>query len=161
MNSSEQSLLLDIVKTWNISESPEYRGFRCANCQEYKNIAWYHWVTTGGFRLPIHLCDDTCEKALKSGELNVDKTKQKEIDRNTFGKTHSYTPEAVTTFRNIVSSWPDESKPLLKAFTCDLCEKDLDLEDGIRKGWHVWWNTNGTLTELHFHKACGASIGIL
>jgi len=25
--------LLRIVKTWNIKEKPEYRGFRCASCQ--------------------------------------------------------------------------------------------------------------------------------
>jgi len=41
-NSKEHQLLLEIVETWQPSEYPEYRGFRCANCQQYKNQAWYH-----------------------------------------------------------------------------------------------------------------------
>lgn len=38
----KQELLLKIVKTWSLNQNPEYRGFRCANCQEYIKKAWYH-----------------------------------------------------------------------------------------------------------------------
>lgn len=60
---SEQKLLLKIVETWRPNEIPEYRGFRCANCQQYVSRAWYHWLNSGDYRLPVHMCDERCEPA--------------------------------------------------------------------------------------------------
>lgn len=162
MNGSDQDILLSIVRTWNISESPEYRGFRCANCQQYKNKAWYHWVYTGGFHLPIHLCEESCEELLRENALQITKKNIHEINHAEFGKTSIYTPQSVETCKKIISSWKHDTKPMLKAFTCDYCSQDLDVDpsDNLRKGWHVWWNNEGILTEFHFHKSCGMEIGI-
>lgn len=154
----EQSLLLSIVETWRISEKPEYRGFRCAHCQEYKNEAWYHWVNTGGYKLPIHLCDEKCEQAFQNNSLQIDPAKRQVVDRNSFGTGFIYSQENSIQFERIVSNWPEYSQPQLKAFSCDECEKALtiDPKDGLRKGYHVWWKMPDgyTLAELHFHQEC-------
>lgn len=162
-HAAEHSVLLEIVLTWKISETPEYRGFRCANCQQYKNEAWYHWVATGDYKLPIHLCNDSCETALRENTIKIDKKKKQVVNRASFGKTYTYSPLATSKFREIVSSWPEYRELELKVFTCDLCEKDLEIDtDGVRKGYHVWWKMDDekTLAELHFHKICASSLGI-
>jgi len=48
--------LLKIVKTWKINEKPEYRGFRCANCQKYIFKAWHYWLNEGRYKTPVHFC---------------------------------------------------------------------------------------------------------
>lgn len=160
----EQNILLQIVKTWRLSEKPEYRGFRCANCQQYKNEAWYHWVNTGGYKLPIHMCNDTCEPAFQNNTIQIDEAKIQKVDRETFGNSYIYTPGAVKRFKEIVSSWPEYKEPELKAYTCDQCNKELDIDptDEVRKGYHVWWKMGDgkTLAELHFHKNCATLLGI-
>lgn len=160
---NNQDLLLQIVQTWRISETPEYRGFRCANCQEYKNKAWYHWINTDGYRLPIHLCDDTCEKAFRENRIKIDVTKKQMVDIERFGSSYTYSPTAIEKFERIITSWPEYKDPELKAFTCDECEKELDIDsnDGQKKGYHVWYKTiDNTLAELHFHKSCAENFGI-
>lgn len=158
----EQELLLQIVKTWNISEWPEYRGFRCANCQEYKNEAWYHWLNLGGYRLPIHLCADTCEIEFKAGNIKIGSSADKKFDLESFGNNYKFSQKAQETFTKIIQSWPDYKEPELKAFTCDACNKNLDVDtvDNKRKGYHVWWKMDDlkTLTEFHFHKECGNNL---
>lgn len=162
--SREQELLLQIVQTWRPSEKPEYRGFRCANCQQYKNEAWYHWLSTGEYKLPVHICNDTCELNFISGRIQIDATKIQQVDRNNFGNSFLYKPETISEFEEIVSSWPDYKEPQLKIFSCDECQKDLDIDslDGQRKGYHVWWKMpdRQTLAELHFHKECANKLGI-
>jgi hypothetical protein len=59
-----QKSLLRIVKTWKISRKPEYRGFRCANCQKYIHKAWHCWLKEGGYQTPVHFCNN-CEVNLK------------------------------------------------------------------------------------------------
>lgn len=165
----EQSLLLEIVETWALNEFPTYRGFRCANCQQYKNEAWYHTVNTGdesgNFRLPLHLCNDTCEAQFQAGTLTVSgETQPHKVDRASFGNQYQFSKQAQERFSEIVASWPEYKEPELKAFTCDQCQADLEIDevDGARKGYHVWWKMpdNKTLTELHFHKECGHRLGI-
>lgn len=163
----EQNVLVKIVETWRPSEYPEYRGFRCANCQQYKNEAWYHWVNAGNYRLPIHLCDDTCEPAFRTGNIHVDESKRATVDRATFGDAYKYSEETKQRFREIIKAWPEYKEPELKAYTCDYCEEELTMEkqpDGIkqRQGYHVWWKMDDgkTLAELHFHKTCGNKLGI-
>jgi len=159
----EQELLLKIVETWRPSEQPEYRGFRCANCQEYKNEAWYHWVNMGNYKLPIHMCNDTCEPAFQDGSIQVNEVKRATVDRETFGTSFQFSEKAQERFKEIVASWPEYKEPELKAYTCDDCEKDLDIDtDGTRKGYHVWWKMpdGKTLAELHFHKHCGDSLDL-
>lgn len=164
----EQEILLQVVETWRLSEVPEYRGFKCANCQQFKDQAWYHWVNTGGYKLPIHMCNDTCEPAFIAGNLQIDQGKRAQIDRVAFGSTHSYPEKAVERFRQITSAWPEYKEPELKAFTCDACERDLTIEtlsdnSKQRQGYHVWWKMDDgfTLAELHFHRDCGHRLGLL
>lgn len=158
-----QEILLKIVETWDISEAPEYRGFRCANCQKYKNEAWHHWVNTGGFRLQIHLCD-TCEMQLKVGEIKINKMKNAVVDHKLFGRVYKFSQKTIDEFTKIVASWPEDKDPELKAFTCDLCHEvlDIDQKDGLRKGYHVWTKmSDDILVELHFHKACSKKLGVV
>lgn len=153
----EQALLLQIVKSWNISPTPQYRGFRCAACQEYKNESWYHWLYEGGFLVPVHLCDDTCHVAFLSGALQL----ASQPPSQTINLTNPYSPKAIGTCEELVEEWNTLAQPVLKAFACDLCEKDLDIdpEDSQRKGFHVWYLTkNNHKAELHFHKDCWNSL---
>lgn len=157
----EQKKLLKIVQTWNLNETPEFRGFRCANCQEYKNEAWYHWLDFGGYKLPVHMCDEKCEKQFKSGRIIINPAKKIEVDRDSFGI--KFRPKTINRFREIVDSWR-QKEPELKPFSCDECgnKLEIDTNDGKRKGFHVWWKipNDKTLTELHFHKHCGNRLGI-
>lgn len=160
----EQDLLLKIVETWRPNPIPEYRGFRCANCQQYKNQAWYHWLNTAGYRLPVHMCTDTCEPAFQNASITIAQDKRQTVDRPTFGQSYPYPSPAVQAFRNIVAAWPDAAPPQLKAFTCDLCHQDLDIDPqgSQRKGYHVWWlmDDGTTLAELHFHRHCAQQLEI-
>ena len=51
-----QQILLKIVRTWRINFQPEYRGFRCADCQRYLHKAFHHHLKYGGFDTPAHFC---------------------------------------------------------------------------------------------------------
>ena len=97
-------------------------------------------------------------KAFRNKQIIIDESKLNHFDRNTFGNIHTYPQNTLRRFKEIVDSWVDQS-PELKTFTCDECGKnlDIDLQDGKRKGFHVWWKMpdEKTLVELHFHKACG------
>lgn len=55
VNSKES--LLKIVKRWNIRLTPQYRGFRCADCQRYLHKAWHHNLDYGGFKTSVHFCN--------------------------------------------------------------------------------------------------------
>lgn len=59
--------LLSIVKTWKVNPKPEYRGFRCADCQKYIRKAWHHFLDYGGYKVPVHFCN-ACQKKLGSKE---------------------------------------------------------------------------------------------
>jgi len=160
----EQRLLLQIVQTWRLTEKPEYRGFRCASCQQYRNEAWCHWLNSGGYKLPVHMCNDTCEPAFQDSSIQIDLKKRLTVDRKAFGNLYIYSPDTIKRFGEIVKSWPVHKKSEFKAFTCDECNKvlDVDNEDGLRKGYHVWWKMDDgkTLAELHYHKQCAARLGI-
>jgi hypothetical protein len=160
----EQQLLLETVETWNLNEYPEFRGFRCANCQQYKNQAWYHWLNSGDYRLPVHMCDDNCESLFKTGAIEIDENKKVSVDRNSFGNSYQFKPETIKRFDKVIASWPEEKEPELKNFSCDECGLDLEINpvDNQRKGFHVWYKMldGKTLAELHFHKNCANALGI-
>jgi len=132
---SDQKLLLEIVQTWDLAVEPEHRGFRCANCQEYMQQAWHHWLTEGDYVTPIHFCD-SCQKKYEVGELEV-KNPPVEIDRATFGK--QYSPKTLEIMDDILENWDTGSDPVLKKFGCDQCKKDFP----DTKGFHVWRNKEG------------------
>lgn len=59
-----QDKILKIIMTWKIKKTPEYRGFRCGKCQKPMRKAWHIWLTKGGFKSEVHLCNK-CFKEIK------------------------------------------------------------------------------------------------
>jgi protein-arginine kinase activator protein McsA len=41
---------------------PEFRGFRCAMCQEYIAKAWHHKLDSSEYLVSVHLCEN-CQKS--------------------------------------------------------------------------------------------------
>lgn len=137
----EQKLLLEVVERWNPNPKPEYRGFRCANCQKYnlQDGAWHHLLSSGGFLNPVHFCDE-CEAKFNASNLQLTSPKT-EVDIRNF----SQIPENL---RQIVSLRPKNSKVVKKQIECDNCGKPL------QEAYHVWFNMDETLVEMHFDKDC-------
>jgi len=81
---NDQKVLLRIVQTWNINHKPEYRGFRCVNCQKTIRKGWYHWLITAGYKTPVHFCN-RCEKKFRLNKIEVKKPIVK-VNRSKFIK---------------------------------------------------------------------------
>jgi hypothetical protein len=149
---NDQEILLSIVKNWDINPEPEYRGFRCANCQNYIDKAFYHFLNIENYKTHVHLCVE-CEKLFKENKIEK---KENEISKKNF-KTHY--PDLESKFEALISNWVTNSDPALKVFYCDNCGNDLDLIDGQIRGWHVWYESE-IISELHFCKKCGVEMRI-
>lgn len=145
-----QEILLRIVKTWDLSEKPEYRGFRCASCQSYMHKAWHHWLTGEGYRTPVHFCNK-CESDYRSSGIRVTKPGI-DVDRNEFGLRFPGIIEAKLI--EIVGKWDTDAGPVYKTFTCDDCGINM------HKAYHVWFNMDKTLVEVHFCKKCGDKLSL-
>jgi hypothetical protein len=170
----EQDTLLAIVRGWHPSAIPEYRGFRCAACQQQINAAWYHWLQNDEYFLPVHLCDERCERLFRAGTLHPVSAGQgagatsPAPARPPLNNTNLYSETATRRFREIVTGWrAAQTAPVLRAFTCDACGGELLMEPGPdgspqRQGYHVWWEMEPeqTRVELHFHRDCGHALGI-
>lgn len=83
-------LLVSIVKSWRINLKPEYRGFRCADCQKYIRGAWHHQLDSEGYKVEVHFCKSCQEKP------GLSKTKFKSFTcdickRNMFKSFHVWT----------------------------------------------------------------------
>ena len=147
---TKTKILLRIVETWKINERPEYRGFRCANCQKYMHKAWYHWLDFGGYKTPIHFCNN-CEQDFKLSKIQISKPQIK-VDK---AKFNPKLPEKIKTkIIKIADSWNTAAKPVYKMFICDDCGKNMV------KAYHVWANLKGILVETHFCKDCGEKLGL-
>ncbi len=170
----EPATLLAIVRGWHPSATPEYRGFRCAACQRQINAAWYHWLQSAEYFLPVHLCDERCEALFRAGTLlpapadkNVGGTLPTP-EHQPLNNADLYSAAATQRFREIVTGWRAvPTTPVLRAFTCDACGGELRVEPGPdgspqRQGYHVWWEMEPehTRVELHFHRECGHALGI-
>lgn len=141
---SEQDILLAILKTWDIKPKPEFRGFRCANCQEYMESAWHHFLHSGGFVTPIHFCDG-CEEGFKAGMLKIP-AKEGSLPREDPG--FSYAGRALEIMKGIAAGWTFTVEK--KQFSCDLCFhafRDL-------RAWHVWIDMGEKMVEEHFCNTC-------
>lgn len=136
----DQEILLRIVKTWDLNPKSEYRGFRCASCQNYVKKAWHHWLTDGGYKAPVHFCNK-CEKDFKSKKINTKKPISK-LNRLKFSK-----PDAET--KRLIGKLNVKSKPTYKTFVCDNCERKL------HKAYHIWTILKKDLVETHLCKQCG------
>ena len=141
----KQDALLCIVQTWNLNPKPEYRGFRCANCQRYIHRSWHHWLNSKGYKTPVHLCQD-CEKISRKGNLEIPTTRRPVV-KSRFSS--NLPPKAMQRLGSIVRSWKIASRAVHKSFTCDQCRASL------RKAYHVWASIDGNLIETHFCKRCG------
>lgn len=142
--------LLRVVRTWRPSEKPEYRGFRCANCQRRMYKAWYHWLDRCGYKAPVHFCA-ACEKKFRAGKICIT-TPEVKINRKTFGL--EFSKETERKLREASKKWDTRARPTYRTFTCDECGRRM------RKAWHVWFNDRGTLVEAHFCKEDGIKIGV-
>ena len=138
-----KNTLLKIVQTWNISPKPEYRGFRCANCQKYMHKAWYHWLKSGGFVGPVHFCNQ-CERGFNKDNIKIINPQVK-IDRSKF---LNYPVRVKELLIKTAGSFPVKDSPVYKIFTCDKCHKNHF------KMFHVWDKQGKDLVEAHFCKKC-------
>ena len=139
-----QEILLGIVKTWNLNERPEYRGFRCANCQNYMNEAWHHWLTKGGYKSPVHFCN-SCETDYESSNIIIKPPTF--FDKNTFGL--KFPKDVESKLIEIQKNWNTDADPIYKNFECDDCGTKM------LEAYHVWFNMDKILIEEHFCKDCG------
>jgi len=146
----DQGKLLAIVETWNLSAEPEFRGFRCANCQEYlSGRAWHYLLHEGCYITPVHFC----VKCKCEFESSAPIEKQRiHVDRSRFKPLFSQTTES--TLDEISRQWNLACAPVYKDLTCDFCGKPLP---GVQ-AYHVWRNNAGTLIEYHFDRFCGDRI---
>ncbi|MDI6591790.1 MAG: hypothetical protein QME61_02560 [Patescibacteria group bacterium] len=102
--------LLKIVKTWNINEKPEYRGFRCANCQKYIHKAYYYWLNAAGYKTLVHFCKN-CQKKFESKEIQITKPRlpvNQKTFRPAFGK------DFIQMGKEIAKKWNTKAKPIYK-----------------------------------------------
>lgn len=152
----KQKALQDIVNTWDINPLPTFRGFKCGNCQKYINEAYYHWLNSSQFYLPVHFCT-SCQKLLKENKLEINISKGKHPKQDDFPILSESTKR---TFADIVSRWSPHESNNPTPFFCDDCQGKLDNDrsDEMRKGYHVWWPNEGRLHELHFHRKCGDKV---
>lgn len=134
----EQEFLLKIVQTWHIKNKPAFRGFKCGNCGKILHKAWHNWLNSGGFKTPVHLCNK-CQYGLeiKSPRVKIDRIKIKIWSR-----------VDIKLIKKIITNWRIDYKPIYKRFVCDLCGKN------IYRAYHLWFNLDSILSEIHFCRKC-------
>lgn len=93
---------------------PEYRGFRCADCQRYLHKAWHYYLNYNGFKTPVHFCN-ICQKksGLKNGIRKIFTCDK--CGRNIFKSFHI---------------WSKEGKNLVETHFCRECFKKLNSAEG-------------------------------
>ena len=137
----KSKILLKIVKTWKINKKPEYRGFRCAYCQQYMNKAYYYWLDNSEYKTPVHFCR-RCREKLESGQFQ-------EIRSCSPLKTPGLEKNFSQEYLKIIEKWNTRSEPRYKTFICDSCGKNM------HKAYHIWLNIKNCLVEIHFCRKCG------
>lgn len=147
MNTKNKTLLR-IVKSWNLSEKPEYRKFRCANCQKYVSKAYYYWIDAGGYKTPVHFCKK-CQKKFELEKIEITKPGLT-VSRKTFGL--DFEKKFIQICKEIIKKWNTKTKPIYKIFTCDYCGRNM------YKAYHAWLKLNNNLVELHFCIKCGKKL---
>lgn len=141
-----------MVQTWEPKETPEYRGFRCANCQRYIRKAWHHWCESDHYKTPVHLCNK-CESSLESFKPKIIGQKAS-VDITKFKPIQELPDEIGNRLRKIVDEWDTKSQPVYEIFTCDCCHKNM------YKAYHFWFRIGEVLSEAHFCKKCGDRLGL-
>jgi len=147
----DQQMLLEIVQALVIRKKPRYRVFRCTNCKQMlADGAWHHLLTSGGYFTQVHLCA-SCEDDFKNNDI-VAKMPQAPSDTSQFELTCSQ--QTQKRLRNIIEIREKEATDVFKAFTCDLCGKELPKVTGYRQGWYVWRKLDDKLVGFHFDNDC-------
>jgi beta-phosphoglucomutase-like phosphatase (HAD superfamily)/RNase P subunit RPR2 len=136
-----QEILLKIVKTWDLKPKPEYRGFRCANCQKHMRKAWHYWLARGGYKTPVHFCH-ACQEKLKSNNIRINKAVR--VDKSRF----RFPVDKKQKLIKLSRKWNIKARPVYKMFACDECQKDM------YKAYHIWLTDKGSLVEVHLCKEC-------
>jgi DNA replicative helicase MCM subunit Mcm2 (Cdc46/Mcm family) len=140
---NKQKTLLRIVKTWDLNPKPEYRGFRCANCQNYMKKAWHHWLLEGGYKTPVHFCNK-CEKDFKAEKTKTAKPILR-VNKSKFTRPNAK-------LKAVINKLNVKSKSIYKTFVCDNCGRNL------HKAYHIWNILKKDLVETHLCKQCGNKI---
>lgn len=135
---------MKIVKTWKINMNPEYRGFRCANCQTYMKKAWHYSLSEGGYNTPVHFCPDC---SLKFSAI--------------LGKTGIYKnftcDKCGKKMQKAYHVWKKKGKTLEENHFCKECGADMGLGMNI-KG--VIYDLDGTIiSTAKLHRAGWARAG--
>ena len=151
MGKDRQKTLLNIIKTWNINEKPEYRGFRCANCQKYLHKAWHYWCVNKDYKVPVHFCNK-CESIFKLSKIKIVKPRTS-INK---AKFNLKLLDIEKRLKKIINRWNTKVKPTYKTFTCDSCAKNM------HKAYHFWFKFKkcNILFETHFCKKCGSKLNL-
>lgn len=142
---NKSQTLLKIVETWKINKRPEYRGFRCANCQRYMHKAYHYWLNDKKYKTPVHFCKK-CQKLFESAQIQMVKPRLL-VNRKTFGL--KFNKRFIEKCKSITEKWNTKTSPVYKFFACDNCGKN------IYKAHHIWLNINNCLIEVHFCRKCG------
>ena len=147
----KQIKLLALVQSWKINDHPEYRGFRCANCQKYMTDgAWHHLLTSGGYITQVHFCNN-CEDSFNQSTPGTNEPRAT-IDKSKF--KFECTQENQAILRKIIDVRKITPTDTYKVFTCDLCGEAFPKDEGYQKAYHVWCNIDENLVEFHFDERC-------
>lgn len=141
-----------VVNTWNISPTPEYRGFRCGACQRELMKAWHHVQKSKKMLCPVHLCDDCQRMYLKgSGEELVGNRAQGSVPE----KTGEYASVLRDMLREAARKIVFRKTKEMRAFSCDGCGEI------VKEAWHIWDTQDGRLVEVHMCNQCGSKGGLV
>ena len=152
-----QAKLIAIAETWVLSDRPEFRGFRCADCQQYLiDNAWHYFLREGGYLLAVHFCG-TCRRVFDESGI-TSKPRFSVVRKRFMPRFPAGTGKAL---HAISRRWNRDTPPVSKVFTCDRCKEALPMLGDRRQGWHVWQNQHGRLIEYHFDDACARKIKIV
>ncbi len=134
-----QDKLLEIARTWHIKKRPSYRAFKCANCRRFLRRAWHHWLVSGGFNTPIHLCP-RCHNNLSITYPT--------LVINLQNINFAFKKGIKEVLVHIVSDWDIKEKPHYKQFSCDYCKRF------IYKAYHIFIKINRKISEVHLCRHC-------
>ncbi|MDI6603516.1 MAG: HAD hydrolase-like protein [Patescibacteria group bacterium] len=123
-----QKILLRTVQTWDIKKKPEYRGFKCGNCQKYIHKAWHYFLKKGGYRTPVHFC-------------NLCKTKISTLKNKGIYRTFTCDNCGGKMFK-AWHVWTKKKKVLSEAHFCKKCGEKLGINKEI-KG--IIYDLDGTI----------------
>lgn len=151
MENSKQTVFVNIIQTWYISDKPKFRPFTCGHCHTvFQGPAYHHWVNTENYKTPIHLCQ-SCEQVIHDGTLTATFPKNAKHEKTV---EEEYSETVKKAFDDIISAWDTTKDPGFKVFTCDKCKQEVPRANGLQQACHCWYQKGNVLSEVHLCKAC-------